>query len=77
MWRFFRIITGQSKGAKRYGKLWGLYLELINAPVFYGKVLSDPACGAHLFTQIDDVTQDIDYEKDYRALLLNLKDEPL
>ncbi len=76
-WRLFRIVTGQSKGVNRYGKLWGLYLELTHTPVFYGQALSDPDFGAHLFSQIDDITQDIDYEEDYRELLFNIKNGSL
>jgi hypothetical protein len=76
-WFFWRIVTGQRKGAKRYGKLWGLYLELIDAPVFYGDVLCSSVVGAHLFTQIDDITRDIDFEEDYRTLLSRLSTESL
>lgn len=75
IWQIFRIAAAQRKGASRYGKLWGLYLELTGAKYFYGEILCDLAQGAALFTQINDVTRDVDFEKDYVSLLNDLDAE--
>jgi hypothetical protein len=77
-WQFIRVVTGHSRHTRLYGKLWGLHMELSGTTFFEYKQSGSGEKGPlPLFMQIDDLTRDIDYEKDFAELVQTVSPKDL
>ena len=65
VWKAVRICCQKPNFEWIYGKLWGLYTLTARIDPFSGKNASWPETSNKYFTQIDDITDDIDDEADY------------
>lgn len=73
-WKFYHALEGKKPHvAWRYGKLWGLYLMISDMDPFGGEEYGWPAVPKTLFSQVEDITQDIDVPEDHRKLLATLE----
>ena len=60
--------------ARKYGKLWGLYLTISGIDPFGGPDYKWPENKTGEFIQLDDITRDIDSPDDYHDLQTLLRE---
>jgi len=71
-WKIFRMLTSKPRRTWFYGKLWGGYLCTAGIGPFNGENYTWPTAANDYFTEISDVTQDVDTLQDYHQLMENL-----
>ncbi len=74
LWRWLRLSTGRSRGARIHGKLWGVYLLLEAIDPFGGEGFDWPNPSSEHFYRIADETRDCDEPEDYTAICSSLTD---
>lgn len=70
IWRVYKLFFGvKPRHAWLYGKLWGLYMTIYRINPFSGKKFTWPEKNRDGFSQVEDITQDIDNIQDYQNLI--------